>query len=112
MKDHNQDKAAAEAKIRAAIERTNQDFKDDSLGTKIDMNLVGDIEHLAGKTLNANNLDLWRNYLKHKGSSLTPNATHVLFTSNNGLAICVNNLQIDHQMATYTLWPCSGSTLK
>ena len=85
LKIHNQDKLVAEAKIRYALDVANIDFKDETLGTEIDVHLVGNIEHWAGITMDADKFSEWMDYLKQNNSSIPiKKATHVLFTNNNG----------------------------
>ena len=64
-------------------------FKDETLGTKIDLQLIYEPKRLesywSGSRASATsqNMDLFANYLAERESSLLNKATHVLFTGDN-----------------------------
>ena len=91
MESFNFDKQAAEAYIRASVFDAMRHFKDETLGTQIDLQLIsepikeGVDQHWSGVRTSANGkgLDLFAKFLTDRNSSLLNKATHVLFTGDD-----------------------------
>ena len=76
----------------ASVADAMRHFKDETLGTKIDLQLISEPEteegdrYWSGARANANgkSMDMFANYLTEKESSLLNKASHVLFTGDSG----------------------------
>ena len=92
MESFNNDKQAAEYYIRASINDAMNHFKDETLGTKIDLQLISEPKREGADSYwsgiraaaTGQDIDMFANYLVEKQSSLLNKATHVLFTGDNG----------------------------